>query len=151
MVVAADNAFSPPPTPASPCRATAGSWFLPRIVGRHKTFELLLMADRFGATETQRLGVVNQGLCRWPNWTTRWARWSARILKGPQGDLRQMKRLLNQSPIDLDTQLLLERPKTFCPLFGPAGFRQGHQRLPGQAQKKASFGATLRRLEAAVA
>ena len=52
MVVAADTAYF---TTAYSSIALSGdggvSWFLPRIVGRSKAFELLLLADRFDAAE----------------------------------------------------------------------------------------------------
>ena len=61
MAVAADSAYF---TTAYASIALSGdggvSWFLPRILGRRKAFELLLLADRFGADEALRLGVVNR-------------------------------------------------------------------------------------------
>lgn len=36
------------------------SYFLPRMVGKRKALEMLLLADRFGADEALRLGLVNR-------------------------------------------------------------------------------------------
>jgi len=37
-----------------------GTFFLPRLVGYHKAFELMATGDRFGAWEAHRLGIVNK-------------------------------------------------------------------------------------------
>jgi len=37
-----------------------GSWTLPRLVGMRKAMEILLLSERFGAAEAQRLGLVNK-------------------------------------------------------------------------------------------
>ena len=109
LVLAADSAYF---TTAYASIALSGdggvSWLLPRIVGRHKAFELLLLAERFDAAEAQRLGVVNKvvplggldevvaGLVQ-------------RIVAGPRETYAEMKRLLNQSAChSLDAQLQLE-------------------------------------------
>jgi 2-(1,2-epoxy-1,2-dihydrophenyl)acetyl-CoA isomerase len=36
-----------------------GSWFLPRVVGTAKAFELILTGDTIDASEALRLGIVN--------------------------------------------------------------------------------------------
>ena len=61
LVLAADDAYF-----ASAYRQIAltpdggGSWSLPRLVGTRKAMEILLLGDRFGATEALALGLVNR-------------------------------------------------------------------------------------------
>ena len=84
------------------------AWFLPRIVGRHKAFELLLLADRFDAAEAQRLGVVNK-VVPLAELDAAVAALVGRIVNGPRETYAEMKRLLNQSADQsLDAQLQLE-------------------------------------------
>jgi len=109
MVVAADNAYF---TTAYSSIALSGdggvSWFLPRIVGRHKAFELLLLADRFNADEALRLGVANK-VVPLAELDAAVAALVGRFVRGPRETYAEMKRLLNQSPDQsLDAQLQLE-------------------------------------------
>src|SRR4029079_19613347 len=61
LVVAADDAYF-----ASAYRHVAltpdggGSWSLPRLVGMRKAMEIMLLGERFDATEALRLGLVNK-------------------------------------------------------------------------------------------
>ena len=111
MVLAADTAYF---TTAYGSIALSGdggvSWFLPRIVGRHKAFELLLMAERFDAAEALRLGVANK-VVPLAQLDAAVDALVGRILRGPKEAYAEMKRLLNQSP----------RPEPRCP--APAGGR----------------------------
>ncbi len=137
MVVAADNAYF---TTAYASIALSGdggvSWFLPRIVGRHKAFELLLMADRFDATEAQRLGVVNR-VVPLAELDDAVGALVGRILNGPRETYAEMKRLLNQSPDQsLDTQLLLEA-EAFARCSARPDFDEGINAFLGK--RKASF------------
>ena len=109
MVLAADTAYF---TTAYGSIALSGdggvSWFLPRIVGRHKAFELLLMAERFDAAEALRLGVANK-VVPLAQLDAAVDALVGRILRGPKEAYAEMKRLLNQSPDQsLDAQLQLE-------------------------------------------
>ena len=108
MVVAADTAYF---TTAYSSIALSGdggvSWFLPRIVGRSKAFELLL-ADRFDAAEALRLGIVNK-VVPLAELDDALAKLVGRFLRGPRDTYAEMKRLLGQSPDQsLDVQLQLE-------------------------------------------
>lgn len=109
MAVAAGNAYF---TTAYASIALSGdggvSWFLPRILGRRKAFELLLLADRFGADEALRLGVVNRVV---PPEELEAATDALvqRFVKGPREAYAEMKRLLVASPEQsLSAQLQLE-------------------------------------------
>ena len=109
MVVAADTAYF---TTAYSSIALSGdggvSWFLPRIVGRSKAFELLLLADRFDAAEALRLGIVNK-VVPLAELDDAVAKLVGRFLRGPRDTYAEMKRLLGQSPDQsLDVQLQLE-------------------------------------------
>lgn len=109
MVVAADTAYF---TTAYSSIALSGdggvSWFLPRIVGRSKAFELLLLADRFDAAEALRLGIVNK-VVPLAELDDALAKLVGRFLRGPRDTYAEMKRLLGQSPDQsLDVQLQLE-------------------------------------------
>ena len=109
MVVAADNAYFTTAYASIGLSGDGGvSWLLPRIVGRHKAFELLLLADRFDASEALRLGVANK-VVPLDELDTAVAALVGRFLRGPRETYAEMKRLLNQAPNQsLDAQLQLE-------------------------------------------
>lgn len=109
LVVAADSAYFTSAYASIGLSGDGGvSWFLPRIVGRHKAFELLLLADRFDAAEAQRLGVVNK-VVPLAELDAAVAALVGRIINGPRETYAEMKRLLNQSADQsLDAQLQLE-------------------------------------------
>ena len=109
MVVAADNAYFTTAYASIGLSGDGGvSWLLPRIVGRHKAFELLLLADRFDASEALRLGVANK-VVPLDELDTAVAALVGRFLRGPRETYAEMKRLLNQAPDQsLDAQLQLE-------------------------------------------
>lgn len=109
LVVAADSAYFTTAYAAIALSGDGGvSWLLPRIVGRHKAFELLLLADRFDAAEALRLGVANKVVPRDVLQETVDAL-VARIIQGPRETYGEMKRLLNQSSEhSLDAQLQFE-------------------------------------------
>lgn len=109
MVVAADSAYFTTAYAHIGLSGDGGvSWFLPRILGRRKAFELLLLADRFDAAEALRLGVVNRVVPA-AELDAAVATLVARIVNGPGGAYGEMKRLLNASPDQsLGAQLQLE-------------------------------------------
>ena len=125
MVLAADTAYF---TTAYGSIALSGdggvSWFLPRIVGRHKAFELLLMAERFDAAEALRLGVANK-VVPLAELDAAVDALVGRILRGPKEAYAEIKRLLNQSPDQsLDAQLQLEA-EAFARCAARADFDEG--------------------------
>lgn len=84
------------------------SWFLPRVVGRRKAFELMLLAERFDAWEAQRLGIVNRVVPSAELEATV-ANLLQRIGSGPLQTYAEIKRLLHQSQHQsLNAQLQLE-------------------------------------------
>ncbi|THF60236.1 enoyl-CoA hydratase/isomerase family protein [Pseudothauera rhizosphaerae] len=72
------------------------SYFLPRLVGRRKAAELLLLADRFDAREAQRLALVSRVVpaAELDAETTRLV---DRLLRGPRHAHAEIKRLLAAS------------------------------------------------------
>jgi len=109
LVVAADDAVFTAAYAGVGLPGDGGiSWLLPRIVGRHKAFELLLLGDRFDAVEALRLGIVNR-LVPAAGLDEAVAALVGRILVGPRETYAEMKRLLKQSPEQsLEAQLQLE-------------------------------------------
>lgn len=109
LVVAAEDAYF---TTAYSSIALSGdggvSWLLPRMLGRRRAFELLLLADRFDAAEAARLGLVNQVVM--PDaLDDALSVLVRRICAGPRHTFAEMKRLLNESPDQsLGAQLQLE-------------------------------------------
>lgn len=72
------------------------SYFLPRIVGRRKAAELLLLAERFDAAEAARLGLVNR-VVPTAELDAEVARMAARLRAGPRHAYAEIKRLLIES------------------------------------------------------
>lgn len=61
MVIAADNAkFMLPFAQLGLCPEAASSYLLPKLVGRVKAFELLVLGDQFDANTALSLGLVNK-------------------------------------------------------------------------------------------
>lgn len=109
LVLAADTAFFTTAYASIGLSGDGGvSWFLPRLVGRPKAFELLLLAERFDAAEALRLGVVSQ-VRPAAELDAALAALIARIKHGPRETFAEIKHLLNQSAgQSLDAQLQLE-------------------------------------------
>jgi 2-(1,2-epoxy-1,2-dihydrophenyl)acetyl-CoA isomerase len=72
------------------------SYHLPRIVGQKKAAEIALLADRFGAAEAERLGLVNR-VVPLAELAAATASWAGRIAKGPALAYARTKQLLNVS------------------------------------------------------
>jgi 2-(1,2-epoxy-1,2-dihydrophenyl)acetyl-CoA isomerase len=73
-----------------------GSWVLPRRIGLHRAKELAFFAEIIGATEAERIGLVNRVLpdAELDAFVDNWAK---RLAVGPPIALAQSKRLLNNS------------------------------------------------------
>lgn len=72
------------------------SYFLPRIVGRRRAAELLLLGDRFDAAEALRLGLLSRVVAP-AALDDEVARLAARLLAGPRRTQAEIKRLLLDS------------------------------------------------------
>lgn len=73
-----------------------GTWFLPRLVGSAKAKELYFLADRFGAAEAERWGLINAAVpaAELEAHTMAIAR---RLANGPRVAYRYMKENLNRA------------------------------------------------------
>ena len=61
LAIAADNLMMTLAYSSLGTSPDGGStYFLPRIVGRRKAFEIAMLSDRFGAADAERLGLVNK-------------------------------------------------------------------------------------------
>jgi enoyl-CoA hydratase/carnithine racemase len=73
-----------------------GSWILPRRVGMHRAKELALLADIIGASDAERIGLVNRVVAD-DELDAFVADWASRLAAGPPIALAQTKRLLNNA------------------------------------------------------
>ena len=100
------------------------SYFLPRIVGRRKAAELLLLAERFDAAEAARLGLVNRVVPA-AELDAEVARLVSRLLAGPRHAYAEVKRLLAEShDAALESQLQSEA-EAFARCSATADFGEG--------------------------
>ncbi|QID16736.1 enoyl-CoA hydratase [Nitrogeniibacter mangrovi] len=84
------------------------SHFLPRMLGRRKAMELLLLADRFDAAEALRLGLVSQVVAA-DGLDAAVLALAQRLQAGARHAYAEIKRLLNDSfDMPLETQLQSE-------------------------------------------
>ncbi len=100
------------------------SYFLPRIVGRRKATELLLLADRFDAGEALRLGLVNR-VAPAAALDAEVAKLVARLKAGPRQAYGEIKRLIAASHDNqLESQLQSEA-EAFGRCSARADFAEG--------------------------
>lgn len=82
-----------------------GSYFLPRLVGQSKAYELLWTGDFIDAQEALRIGLVNHVYPR-ESFMEKTLELVERIAAGPQVAIRMVKRSVRQSPdLELETAL----------------------------------------------
>jgi 2-(1,2-epoxy-1,2-dihydrophenyl)acetyl-CoA isomerase len=109
LAIAADNAkFTLAYIHLATSPDGGASYHLPRIVGQKRAAEIALLADRFGAAEAERWGLVNRvvPLADLPAAT---AKLAARIAKGPSLAYARTKALLNAADDNsLEAQLAAE-------------------------------------------
>jgi 2-(1,2-epoxy-1,2-dihydrophenyl)acetyl-CoA isomerase len=77
-----------------------GAWLLPRLVGPHRAKELMFFGDDLGATDAERLGLVNRVVPA-DDLATVAGEWAARLAAGPTRALAATKLLVNRS-LDVD-------------------------------------------------
>jgi 2-(1,2-epoxy-1,2-dihydrophenyl)acetyl-CoA isomerase len=109
LAIAADNAkFTLAYIHLATTPDGGASFHLPRIVGQKRAAEIALLADRFGAAEAERWGLVNRvvPLAELEEAT---AKLAGRLAKGPALAYARTKLLLNQSDVhSLEDQLAAE-------------------------------------------
>ena len=125
LVIAADDAYF-----ASAYRHIAltpdggGSWSLPRLVGPRKAMEILLLGERFDASEALRLGIINKVVAR----TELEAATNAivrSLLSAPRLALRNTKRLVRESLTRPLSEQLGAEAISFGQCAGTADFVEG--------------------------
>jgi len=97
LAVAADDAKFTSAYSAIGLPADGGmSHFLPRMIGRRKAMELLLLAERFDAAEAMRLGLVNRVVAG-DALDTEVTALADRLKRGPRHAYGEIKRLVNDA------------------------------------------------------
>jgi len=136
LVVAADNAKFTTAYSAIALSGDGGaSYFLPRIVGTRKAAELLLLAERFDATEAQRLGLLNRVVPDAELEATV-AKLVTRLKNGPRHAYGEIKRLLAASYDNQIESQLQSEAEAFARCAATADFAEGvtaflDKRAPG--------------------
>lgn len=100
------------------------SYFLPRIVGRRKAAELLLLADRFDAAEALRLGLVTRSVPA-VEVDEVTAKLVARLKAGPLHAYGEIKRLLAASHDNQIESQLQSESEAFGRCGGTDDFAEG--------------------------
>lgn len=100
------------------------SYFLPRVVGRRKAMELMLLAERFGAAEALQLGLVNRVSTK-AALAGEVAALAARLRGGPRRAYGEIKRLLNDSPNERIEAQLQREAEAFARCSASADFQEG--------------------------
>jgi 2-(1,2-epoxy-1,2-dihydrophenyl)acetyl-CoA isomerase len=77
-----------------------GCWLLPRLIGLHKTKELMFFGDDVSAADAERLGLVNR-VVPGDQLAAVAAEWAARLAAGPTRSIGLTKALINRS-LDVD-------------------------------------------------
>ena len=82
-----------------------GTYFLPRLVGRARAFELAYFGDALTADEAVAVGLANRAVPA-DEWDATIARWAGRLAETPGRALSLVKAGLLASPLlDLDAML----------------------------------------------
>jgi 2-(1,2-epoxy-1,2-dihydrophenyl)acetyl-CoA isomerase len=114
LAIAADNAkFTLAYIHLATTPDGGASFHLPRIVGQKRAAEIALLADRFGAAEAERWGLVNRvvPLAELEEAT---AKLAGRLAKGPALAYARTKQLLNQSDVNSLAEQLAAETESFA-------------------------------------
>lgn len=88
---------------------SAGTFFLPRLIGLQKATALMMLGDKVSAMEAERIGMIYQVFSE-EQYTENVQKLTAKLAKMPTKGLGLTKRLLNESfTNDLNTQLSREK------------------------------------------
>lgn len=125
LAICADNAKFTTAYSAIALSGDGGaSYFLPRMLGRRKAAELLLLGERFDAGEALRIGLVNRCVPA-AELDQVVAQMAARLRTGPRHAYAEIKRLLAASHDSrLESQLQSEA-EAFARCSGTADFAEG--------------------------
>lgn len=125
LAVAAEDAVFTTAYSAIALSADGGmSHFLPRMVGRRKALELLLLAERFPAAEALRLDLVNRVVPADALDATVDAL-AAQLQRGPRHAYGELKRLVNASVDASLTEQLGREAEAFARCSATADFGEG--------------------------
>ncbi|MBW1879018.1 MAG: enoyl-CoA hydratase/isomerase family protein [Deltaproteobacteria bacterium] len=102
-----------------------GTWFLPRLVGLGKAYELMYSGRMVGAEEAERIGLVNQVLPR-EGFLEAVQRYAAHLAEGPPLAFARVKEALKRQPGDLHEGLEMEAAGQ-RDLLGSRDFLEGVQ------------------------
>lgn len=75
---------------------SGGGWLLPRLVGLHRAKELVFFGDAIGASDAERIGLVNKVVPD-PELAAVSAEWAGRLAAGATRAVGLSKRLLNRA------------------------------------------------------
>ncbi|HSQ81893.1 MAG TPA: enoyl-CoA hydratase-related protein [Casimicrobiaceae bacterium] len=101
-----------------------GTWSLPRIVGVRKALEIYLLGERFGADDALRIGLVNR-VVEAGKLDAAVETWARSIAEGPKLALRNVKRLLRDSPDRTLAQQLDAEARSFGACAATGDFAEG--------------------------
>lgn len=125
LVVSADNAKFTTAYASIGLPADGGmSYFLPRMLGRRKAMELLLLAERFDAAQAERLGLVNR-VVPLAELDSALADLVARLKAGPRHAYGEIKRLLAANPQTQLESALQDEAEAFARCGASADFVEG--------------------------
>lgn len=125
LAVCADNATFTTAYSAIALSGDGGaSYFLPRIVGRRKAAELMLLGDRFDAAEALRLGLVNRSVPG-DGLDAEVDKLVARLKSGPRHAYGEIKRLLADSHSSQIESQLQSEAEAFARCSATADFAEG--------------------------
>lgn len=125
LAICADNAKFTTAYAAIALSGDGGaSYFLPRILGRRKAAELLLLGERFDAAEALRIGLVNRCV-EAARLDETVAQFVARLQSGPRHAYAEIKRLLaDSSASGIEAQLQAEA-EAFARCAASGDFAEG--------------------------
>jgi 2-(1,2-epoxy-1,2-dihydrophenyl)acetyl-CoA isomerase len=101
-----------------------GSWTLPRVVGLHKTMEILLLGERFDAAEAARIGLVNRVVPA-TELDAAVAKIVDSLCRGPRFALRNARRLVRDALGTPLSEQLQAEAVSFGRCTGNADFDEG--------------------------
>ncbi|MDE2358986.1 MAG: enoyl-CoA hydratase/isomerase family protein [Betaproteobacteria bacterium] len=101
-----------------------GTWSLPRSVGMRKALEVYLLGERFGADEALRIGLVNRVVAA-AGLDAAVSDWARSIAEGPALALRNVKRLLRDSPQRTLAEQLDAEARSFGACAATPDFAEG--------------------------
>ena len=101
-----------------------GTWTLPRIAGSRRAAEIMMLGERFDASEARALGIVNR-IVPAAELDAAIAAVAARIATAPATAMQRLKRLLRGSSSRTLSEQLAEEASSFSACTGSEDFVEG--------------------------